>query len=236
MNTIRFLFGSSGVGKSTRMYQLFKFLKSIEKPHILLIRDVPMGFEFKELGVAIIGKENMKPGGVVTFQGLDAFIGKLGNFEQQYNAIYEYCESSVKDIIVESVLAMSTNRTGPQYILDNKFNVKYNSEFFVYPSFDDFRQRVADRGGKFYEKEEDAKIWLKNKAYIRKYDVFQEEIKDMSRFNLNKFSFDDHMNNFGKRFLQSSGREHMVEDYIDFVRIDAGKPKQKAASLFGGKK
>lgn len=233
-STIRFMYGSSGVGKSTRLYILFRFFSSLEKPNVLLIDDVPMGYSFKKHQLSIIGKENIKPTGK-TFQGLDAFIGKLGNFEQQYNKIYEYCESHPGDLIVESVMSMSTHRTGPQYILENGFNVAYNSEFFVYPSFEAFRKRVADRGGRQYEKEEDAKIWLKNKQYLKKYGVFQSEITDPTRFILNKFSYDDDVDLFAIRFLNSTGKSELVHPLLNFLEEEKRKEKEslkKKVSLF----
>lgn len=231
MGTIRFMFGCSGVGKSTRLYELFKYLRSCEKPEVLLIEDVPMGYLFKDKGVAIIGKENKKPTGI-TFQGLDAFIGKLGNFEKQYNSIYRFAEAFEGDTIVESVLAMSTNRTGPEYIEANGFNVEYVSEFFIYPSWEAFKERVAARGGKVYENEADAPIWLKNEAYIRKNEVFQEEIKVASRkFSLSEYPYDDPQEDFAKRFLDSSGRSGEIYAFNKFrveerERLEA-KPKPK---------
>jgi hypothetical protein len=212
------MFGGSGVGKSTRLYRLFKFLREQETPFTLFINGHPVGYRFEQLKVAIVGKEYWsKKLGHKAFQGLDAFIKKLGNFQQQYDALYRCCEQTEGDLIVESVMTLSTHRTGPKYILENSFDVAYESELFFYETFDEFRQRVAARGGRKYEREEDAPIWLKNQQYLRKYEVFQNEITDPQRFRLSKYPHTDPVDNFSRRFLMSSGREHLINDFERFV-------------------
>jgi len=230
MGRIRFLFGCSGVGKSTRLYELFRYLKAIEKPEVLLIEDTPMGYLFKENKVAIIGKEHKARD---TFQGLDAFIGRLGNFEKQYNSIYRFAESFEGDVLVESVLAMSTNRTGPKYIEDNGFKVDYFSEFYVYPSWEAFQKRVAERGGKVYKNESEAPIWLKNNTYIKKNKVFQEEISNASRpFSLTVHPYDEPVEQFALRFFETISKD--TSSFLSFREEETRikKNKKKPTTLF----
>jgi hypothetical protein len=213
--------GVSASGKSSRVYQLVKFLEHMgfeKTPYQYLnvegkLKDI--GIFYPEISLLFLGKE-YKSGDVVRFQGYDVVTSAFTK------SIYfsEFLkENKDLNVIVEGAGVTQTNRLRPLFLREElgieKIYIQYYN--FRNDQKDEYEQRLILRSGKIAEI---GTMWDKCKSFNKEYDFSIEEREKLGNCENIKVFWDDHethISDFGLKYLMMSDLEELCEDFLNFV-------------------
>lgn len=176
LKTIFYLLGTSGSGKSTRVYSLVKFLEDRgNRPTGYLYHNkVAVGREYLK-SFYIIGKE-INRHGKLAWQGVDSFISEINEgkgSEQLFKFFYETART--QNLVLDCAAVLRSYRSRPlameSYGVDAKIYLKY----YWFEDFKEYQTRIAKRSqGKMLT--EDSSMWKSNLDKGRHLEMFREEV------------------------------------------------------------
>lgn len=179
--------GTSGAGKSSRVFVFLKFLRD----HLKLENEIieisnkegkmkPIGFHFPELNNLLILGKMFKSGDIERFQGYDNITSTFGS-----SAGFSKWLRLNKDkysVLVEGAGVTRTNRLRPLFLYNE---VGFKKIFMQYYNFTqeqkpEYMKRIVGRSGK----EPGEQMWSKNIEFVREINhCFNEkfELKEQGK-------------------------------------------------------
>lgn len=214
MNTLLLIGGTSGTGKSTRVYALVKFFEYIgKKPTDYLV------YKTKTIGrvydnVAIIGKEINRQG-KTAWQGLDTFSKEFGSSDIIFK--YLYNETLAHHVVADSAALWSSYRSRPIEIDKQNLPILSTAKFFSYDSLEEYQARIAGRsGGKLVVKKT---MWSSNKRFQNFGENYKEELTQTQhpeRYQFIKSKCNEPVSTVGELILTFSGQEALIPQFKEF--------------------
>lgn len=211
--------GISGSGKSTRILQLFLYLRNELN---YTFEDVyynkkKCGILIKELNVIYLGKF-YKTEGIERLQGYDSVTAVFGSAENASKYIKETLQNY--SILVEGAGITGSNRYRPlfafEYLSANKIFIQY----YNYSNQDDYLERIVGRSGEIPKK---GTMWNKNLGFISdcKKSFVEKDCIVQNGFDANEIcvfenNFDENVNDFGVKYLKFIGKEVLIEEYKQY--------------------
>lgn len=211
--------GISGSGKSTRILQLFRFLKNENNFTFedVLYSGKKVGFLIKDINVVYLGKFYTTEG-IERLQGFDAVTAIFGTSENASNFIKELLKSH--NVIVDGSGITQTFRNRPQFIWEYLGASKIYLQYYNYVNneLEEYKKRIIYRSGKLPDK---MTMWNKNRSFINDYITScheKEEILKITQIDieLSNDNFDMNINDFGVKYLVEIDKEELVEKYIQY--------------------
>ncbi len=206
MNTIYFILGISGLGKSTRVHWLKRFLDTLEvaKPCLSLSKKA-IGFYYPKANISIIGREGSRG-----FQGIDSFSTLFSSVDM-FKELYLLGEKS--SIVVEGAGRLSSPMLLPETTAE--LPLKIHALFFEYATYDQYLARLQLRGSKG----KGLTMWRKQKYNVSLKERFAAQLSKNSKASLSVASFDSELSSVGeivllprsllafKQFIQQESRQ-----------------------------
>ena len=216
LKTIFYFAGTSGAGKSTRVYALIRFLEDRgEKPTGYLYHNkIAVGREYLH-SFYVIGKEitrNGKP----AWQGLDSFIREINEgkgSEQLFKFFYETVRT--QNLVLDSAAMLRSNRSRPLALEQYGVDAKTYSRFYWYDNFKEYQDRIAGRSqGKILT--EDSSMWKTNDSMKRQGEMQAEEmpsVKHPERYEFFHGQPSEPVWTIGVDILQRVGHPELIEEF-----------------------
>ena len=216
LKTIFYFAGTSGAGKSTRVYALIRFLEDRgEKPTGYLYHNkIAVGREDLH-SFYVIGKEitrNGKP----AWQGLDSFIKEINEgkgSEQLFKFFYE--TARIQNLVLDSAAMLRSNRSRPLALEQYGVDAKTYSRFYWYDNFKEYQDRIAGRSqGKILT--EDSSMWKTNDSMKRQGEMQAEEmpsVKHPERYEFFHGQPSEPVWTIGVDILQRVGHSELIEEF-----------------------
>lgn len=209
--------GISGSGKSSRVFQIIKYLEAIgckyEDFHYINKEDKDriVGILFKSLNIVFLGKF-YNSGGVERWQGYDSVTSCF--MKSEYFSEF-LKENRNYNLFVEGAGVTQTNRLRPHFLSNSLGFTKIFIQYYNYDNKQDYLDRIVYRSGKVPEK---ATMWDKNASFIAEslWSLKDQETIACEVF-INKF--DAPIEDLGVKFLKFIGSdEETIKDFIDFTK------------------
>lgn len=213
MNTLFIISGTSGTGKSTRIYVLIKFLESLGiKPSYLYHKQTTIGRKYLDIGV--IGKEINRQG-KVAWQGVDYFTKEFGTSEAIFRYLYD--ATLEMNMIAESAAILSSQRARPLVIEAENLPIQSYARFFSYKTLEEYQARIAGRSGNI--KDENSSMW-KNNARFPAFGVTYEKEKTQvvhpERYEYENGAFDEPLGSLGEIILKKTQHDDLIPGFKSF--------------------
>lgn len=219
--TIFVVKGISGSGKSSRVFQLLRFL---EKQGYTLSdftiinsegKEKTVGVLVKEFSLVFIGKI-YKSGEIERWQGYDVMTGSLegasgfSEFLKKYSKEYSF--------VVEGAGITQTHRLRPKFLIEELGFENILMQYYNYPEEgkEKYYSRIIYRSG---EKPKKDVMWDKNVGFINDSKFSEKEIKNLTSGNvkLYKNEFEEPISDFGEKFLLFTNQIDQYDKFVDFV-------------------
>lgn len=222
-NFISVVKGCSASGKSSRVFQVFKFfefcgIKYKDFSFKVDSKEVVCGIIFEDLNIVFIGKV-YESGRVQRWQGYDSVTGRFGNSEGFSNFLKAHSQDF--SFIVEGAGVTQTHRLRPKFLyefcgFENIFIKYYN---YNQDQKDIYHKRVVLRSGKIPDKDT---MWDKTKAFEREYyNMSLKEMNDLPKnvnCDVDYRGFDEPIWEYGMHLLAFLGYEdHLIMDFVEFT-------------------
>ncbi|MGL5913526.1 MAG: hypothetical protein ACRCZB_05120 [Bacteroidales bacterium] len=234
LKTIFFIGGTSGSGKSTRVYCLIRFLEELGyKPtNYLICNGKAVGREYLN-SFFVIGKEYLKDG-EKTWQGLDVFSDVVGGGNGS-EGIYKFLHDIAKtqNILVDSACLLKTHRSRPKSLNDTDINIRSYSRFYFYETIEEYKSRIGIRN-KSREITERSEMWLSNKVFkshVKRYREEEPFVQNIDRHEMHIGDPNEPVWTVGEAVLLRIGKESLVEDFKTFAENFLSKPKTIVQSV-----
>lgn len=222
MNTLYTFGGTSGTGKSTRVYALLKFLKTKETPKSFIINK-NVGYLFSNR-LLFLGKE-IRRGNRIEYQGVDIVYRAVGGNHPEF---YEKLFSLVQDysIVAETAVLLRTHRSRPAYICESPYagTFKVYSRFYYYDidspkGFELYYKRIHDRSGN--TPTENSSMWKSNLEFYRYVKHFNEELATVPEelkplFVIDTGDPEEPVYTIGVEILKREGMDDLIPEFMDF--------------------
>lgn len=215
--------GISGSGKSTRVYLLLSFLRSLgynlyDYSFINVDgKSKVAGIFIKEFNLIFIGKLYER-NGIECYQGYDvktSYFGKSSDFSdflRQRNEI---------NFIIEGAGVTATNRLRPEFLYEycgfsNIFMQYYN---YNPDQYEQYKSRIILRSGKMSKT---GTMWDKCTGFIADYEKSVSESKKILKSDesasINCFYnlFDEDYCDFGVKFLQINNLSQLIDSFVTY--------------------
>lgn len=219
LNTIFYFFGTSGAGKSTRVYALVRFLESIgeHSTDYLYKNGVTVGREYLN-SFYIIGRE-INRNGLPVWQGVDIWVDELIDGKDVGNMFSFFCEAVKKrTLVLDSAAIIRSYRSRPFHSETYPVDFNIYCKAYWFDNFEDYRNRIAGRsGGKL--KDEKSQMWKTNKSFYRQEILFNDEIKKCKhpeRYEFHRGYPDEPIWTIGESVLIRTGNEKLVPEFKTF--------------------
>lgn len=224
MTTLYTYGGTSGSGKSTRVYALYKFLKT-KVPYSQLYSEQgkPTGTLFDNR-IVFLGKE-IQRGNCISYQGIDILYRTLGgNHVDFYNRLFEL--ASEYSVIAESAVLLRTFRSRPAFIAASPYIGNFNvyCKFYYYDleseeGFNLYRDRIFNRSGNIPNKE--SAMWKSNNEFHRYVINFNREKSELPEEQQKYFLAEcgdpsEDLSTIGVSILEKEGMEDLIPEFIEF--------------------
>ena len=241
LKTIFYFAGTSGAGKSTRVYALIRFLEDRgEKPTGYLYHsNVAVGREYLN-AFYVVGKE-VNRDGKIAWQGLDSFIREINEgkgSEQLFKFFYETART--QNLVLDSAAMLRSNRSRPLALEQYGVDAKTYSRFYWYDAFKEYQERIAGRSqGKLLT--EDSSMWKTNESMKRQGVMQEEELKlckHPERYEFFHGLPSEPVWTIGVDILERVGHPELIEEFKVFAndflnyRADATVKTTQSEDLF----
>jgi hypothetical protein len=210
--------GISGSGKSSRVFQILKYLESkgftLSDFHYTNYegKDKIVGVLIEELNFVFIGKV-YRTGDIERWQGYDSVTGSFGKASYFSDFLKENC--SKYSFIVEGAGITQTHRLRPKFLNEEVGFELIMVQYYNYPEGDkqSYHDRIIYRSG---EKPNKEAMWEKNEGFIKECGWSKEDSKNIDCVVFEN-NFDAEIYDLGVKFLQLIGHEKLISDFKQFT-------------------
>ena len=236
MNTIFFFSGTSGSGKSTRIYYLVQYLESLGlRTDEYSYRGRLIGRRYFDGSLLIIGKEVYR-GNEKAWQGVDSYSDFLAGGEG-HTGLYRFFFDTSKSmsLVLDSAILFRTNRSRPLYIESQGVESDVYHRSYYYRSFESYRQRIYDRTSGTRIPTQDSPMWNNNSDFPRYIQRFNEELGSVEhpeRFTIEHGDPEEPLYTIGDVVLRRVGRADLVDEFHVFCEKNPLGRKKIQGSLF----
>ena len=225
MNNIYFIKGTSGSGKSTRVYVLLKFFEHIgvKTTDVFFInkngKNRCVGFLVEGLHIFFLGEKYVK-NGVERWQSFD-------NLNHHFTSL-EIAEKWIHEMLVENIVIVDASAVGLSHRWRPNCLKPHCDEahimYYTYTNKEDYLRRIYERVGKHPSTDSG---WRNNEHFVR--DFNRSKIESLNFDNkavASHYNFDEPISHVGEYILMNLGLVSVVEDFkkfcidFDFVKID----------------
>ena len=213
MKSFGLVTGVSGVGKSTRVNQLIKFLETKYDSRIFDNGKIT-GKLFEELDLLIIGKYIKNKTNNIVWTSMDSLWGKFSSSEKTVNSIKEL----EQNILLEGSVNMDTFRIRPDHLSESGC-LKYFYQIYTYNGdFDSYLERIRIRSG-FYPKGKTS--FEKSKALEHLEVNVNEELRNLNiSGEVEILPYDSDIDSFGSKYLEFLTRDSSLsEEFIQYSSV-----------------
>lgn len=223
MNTVFFVVGCSGTGKSTRVQELIEYLEKTGAHTIepLMLKTsakpngVQIGIYFKELNLGIPGKFVEKDG-IKKWQGLDQQTAKFGNS----NNIERWISvTSLKmNLLIEGAGITASYRYRPDHMFRETEITSSLTICFHYYKLQEYVDRIKYRSGK---ENVSGIMFKKNKGFISHCKSYENELAklpDYVDYHLLGYDYSEPVHRVGALILLKLASESELQDFCRYSR------------------
>lgn len=223
--TIILVKGTSGSGKSTRVYCFLDFLESIGmelKPYKFVNiqgEEKEVGLYSEELNMVFLGKF-YQDGNVRRWQGLDSVTGRLHTAEGLTYFLKEMGKKKINVLLEGAGTSVSWRLRPMELTAECEFlNILYMRYDFTIEEHEEYFKRVEYRSGKVPKGDA---MWRKRKGFESDYLQSVEEAKELNAVGANILIKDQPFTtppwDLGWHIFEFFGMEEMCEEYKQFVQ------------------
>lgn len=217
MPSIYVVKGISGSGKSSRVFQIIKYLESIgcEFENFAFTncegkqRDI--GVLCKDLGILFLGKKYGADKGVERWQGYDAVTGAF--VKAKYLSEFLEVNKDKYIFFVEGAGITQTNRLRPKFLSDIGFDNIF-VQYYNYENKEDYLNRIIYRSGERPKKDV---MWDKNSGFIQDMLWSFEDQENGVKCDVFDDKFDSPIYDLGVKFLVTLGMDDYIDNFVNFV-------------------
>jgi len=209
--------GISGSGKSSRVFQIIKYLEFLgcehEDFHYINKegKDRIVGILYKDLNLVFLGKF-YKSGNVERWQGYDSVTSCF--MKSEYFSEF-LGDNKNYTLFVEGAGVTQTNRLRPKFLHEELGFEKIFIQYYNYADKQDYLDRITFRSGKVPTK---ATMWDKNSSFIAE-SIWS--LEDQKHIECEVFvnQFDAPIEDLGVKFLRFIGSSKAdIDDFIKFTK------------------
>lgn len=221
-----FIKGTSGSGKSTRVYLFLEYLESIgiifepfmwKHPEDGKVRQV--GLVSEDMGIVFLGKwyEN---GGVRRWQGLDSVTSKIGK-SKDLSEFLLHCSNLNLSVLVEGAGTTASWRFRPKYLYEvshigNILQIRYD---YSEDELHEYEKRIKYRSGKLPKGDS---MWRKRHTFGSDYKKAVTEAVEVNnqggKVVLYSQPHTSPLYDLGVRVFEFFGIPELCEPFIDFCK------------------
>ena len=218
MSKIIVVKGISGSGKSSRVFQLIKYLEVLgcqfEDFHYLNKegKDRVVGLLCKNLGIVFLGKI-YKSGTVERWQGYDSVTGCF--MKSEYFSEFLKDQKGKFTMFVEGAGVTQTNRLRPKFLHEQLGYESIMIQYYNYDNKQDYLDRITYRSGKVPTK---ATMWDKNSSFIAEsaWSLIDQKTIDCEVY-INQFNAP--ISDLGVKFFKFIGLDkETIDDFVEFTK------------------
>lgn len=220
-NSIIIVKGTSGSGKSTRVYLLLDFLQSLGvklEPFLFKTidgKEKQVGLYSEDFNMLFVGGF-YEYGKIKRWQGYDNVTGKICGAEGLSYFLKGISDLGI-DILIEGSVCCQTNRLKPYdlYHVSGYKNIMYVRYDYSVDGFQDYKDRIYNRAGNINNREDS--FDKNNRKFFLDCRKAEKEAEEVNKSGGNVVVYDRLYNcpvwDLGVNFFRFLGLEFLIDDY-----------------------